>query len=203
MSTSGQHSRGYAVQVFALLLCAQEPLSPEAMVQALGKARSEPCEITASALFDICSNLVILDSEVNTLRFAHASFPEFLATKEEFASRNVHQIASINCLDTCLEGSPLEEDGTPLPRPDFYHYSAIYWQEHCRLASIDGLASSVVSKMREYVFDEGDISLTFVDWMGYISRFIRRCPTIMHWQSISMRWFARAAAPYSPHAYSD
>ncbi|KAI4091130.1 MAG: hypothetical protein L6R37_007786 [Teloschistes peruensis] len=154
MSTSGQHSRGYAVQVFALLLCAQEPLSPEAMVQALGKARSEPCEITASALFDICSNLVILDSEVNTLRFAHASFPEFLATKEEFASRNVHQIASINCLDTCLEGSPLEEDGTPLPRPDFYHYSAIYWQEHCRLASIDGLASSVVSKMREYVFDE-------------------------------------------------
>ncbi|KAL8777527.1 MAG: hypothetical protein Q9194_002505 [Teloschistes cf. exilis] len=44
------------------------------------------------------------------------------------------------------------------------------------LASIDGIQTLVASKMREFVFDEGDISLTFVDWMGYISRLTKKMP---------------------------
>ncbi|KAL8736090.1 MAG: hypothetical protein Q9181_002565 [Wetmoreana brouardii] len=170
MSAAGQHTRRSAVQVFALLLCAQEALSPEAVIQALAKTLPEQREITTSALFDICLNLVVLDTELNTLRFAHASFQEFLATKEEFAPCNVHKIASISCLDTCLEGLPIKVDEKLSPKDDFYHYSTLYWPEHCKLSMIEGDEDSVANKMREFVFDEGDVALTFDAWMDDISK---------------------------------
>ena len=36
--------------------------------------------------------------------------------------------------------------------------------------------STVTSKMREFIFDEGDVSLAFVDWMEEVSKLIKKVP---------------------------
>jgi len=177
MSRSGQHTRSYAVQIFSMLLAAQEALSPEAVIQAMAKCLSQPQEeLTLAALFDICSNLVVLDSELNALRFAHISFQEFLATREEFASCYTHSVAARSCLKTYLEGLPTEIVSDLSPRNNFHHYSALYWPEHCRLAMVNGDDNSVTSMMREFIFDEGEVALAFVDWMEEISNFTKKMP---------------------------
>ncbi|KAL8778969.1 MAG: hypothetical protein Q9213_007169 [Squamulea squamosa] len=176
MSTSGQHARKVAVQVFTLLLCAQEALSLEAVLEALGTTTPEQPEITISALLNICSNLVVLDTELNVLRFSHISFQEYLTTKKEFALNDIHRIAATCCLNTCLEGPPAVMDKKSPPRTDFYQYSVLYWPEHCRLAMGDGVESNIPVKMREFTFDGDEIALTFIDWMEHIGNLTKTLP---------------------------
>lgn len=177
ISTSGQHTRNYAVKIFSMMLCAQEPLSPKALIQATARSLSqETGTTTLDALLHICCNLVVLDSQLNVLRFIHASFQEFLATKPEFAQCSSHSVAALSCLDACLEGLPTDIDGGLSPRTNFYQYSTLYWPEHCRLAMVNGLTESVASKMREFVFEDGDIALTFVGWMEDVRAFTKMMP---------------------------
>lgn len=177
ISTSGEHTRSYARHIFSILLSAQEALSPETIIQATAKSLSHPQEeLTLAKVFDICSNLVVPDSELNTLRFAHISFQEFLVTKAEFAPCYIHTVAARGCLDTCLEGFPTKMEGNLSPRNNFHHYSALYWPEHCRLAMVNMDDDSVISKMREFMFDEGDVAPTFVDWMEEIGKFTKKMP---------------------------
>jgi len=177
MSTSGQHTRSYARQIFSLLLSAQEALSPEAIIQAMAKCLSQPREeLTLATLFDICSNLVVLDTELNVLRFAHISFQEFLATREEFAPCYIHSVAATSCLNTCFEGLPIKMESDLSSRNNFNHYSALYWPEHCRLTLVNGDGQLITSKMREFIFDEEDVALAFIDWMEEVGRFTREMP---------------------------
>lgn len=176
ISEAGQHARSYAIQVFSMLLCAQEALSPETLLQAMTTAVSQQGEImTLAKMIDICSNLVVLDSELNALRFAHISFQEFLEMKVEFAPHCVHRVAATNCLEFCLEGLP----GTEVhlsPKDDFRHYSAIYWAEHCRITVSDEVDHSITSKMKEFMFDDGDVALGFIDWIQAVNKFTENLP---------------------------
>ncbi|KAL9063940.1 MAG: hypothetical protein Q9161_009193, partial [Pseudevernia consocians] len=178
LSQTGQHSRGYATQVFSMLLCMQEALSPETLIQALAKTISlQGEEMTITKMIDICSNLVVWDSELNVLRFAHMSFQEFLEkTRDEFARRNVHRVAAMNCLDSCLQGSPREIETNLSPKDNFDHYSAVYWAEHCRIAIDSGNDDLIRMKMLEFVFDEGDTALSFFDWLQAVNNFSKKLP---------------------------
>lgn len=177
MSNSGQHARSYAVQVFSILLCAQEALSPEALMQAMAKPDSLLGEtMTLARMTDICFNLVVLDSELNVLRFAHISFQEFLEARAEFAPQYVHRIAATTCLDSCLEGLPRGMETDLSPKNDFHHYSAVYWAEHCRISILDEADYLITSKMKELVFDEGDVALGFIDWVEEVPKFINKLP---------------------------
>ena len=177
MSKSGQHARSYAVQVFSMLLCAQEALSPEALMQAMAKTNSLLGEtMTLARMIDICSNLVVLDSELNVLRFAHISFQEFLETRAEFAPQYVHRIAATICLDSCLEGLPRGMETDLSPKNDFHHYSAVYWAEHCRISILNEADHLITSKMKEFVFDEGDVALGFIDWVEEVTKFVNKLP---------------------------
>ena len=68
-------ARNVAWQAFSWLLCLRESLSPSAFVAAVAMANPErQLELTLAELVDICSNLIVLDSKLNILRFAHVSF---------------------------------------------------------------------------------------------------------------------------------
>jgi ankyrin repeat protein len=177
LSRSGQQTRSYAIQVFSMLLCTQEALSPEALIQAIAKTVSHEGEtMTLAKMIDICFNLVVLDSELNVLRFAHISFQEFLETRIEFAPHYVHRVAARNCLDFCLEGLPAGMETDLSPRDNFHYYSAIYWAEHCRITLANGADDSITSKMQEFVFDRGDVALGFVDWIQEVNKFTKKLP---------------------------
>lgn len=177
ISRSGQQALEYATVVFSLLLCAQEILSPEALIQAMAAPLADCTEsMTTTTLLEICSNLIVLDTDLNALRFSHVSFYEFLLTKEKFAPHNNHRVAALSCLDTCFKGLPTVLETDLYPRSDFRHYSALYWPEHCRLNTADEDSDPVVSKMKEFVFDEDIVSLGFVDWIELVSTSIEAIP---------------------------
>lgn len=123
ISESGQRARSYAIQVFSMLLCAQEALSPEALIQALAKTISQQGEtMDLAKMMDICLNLIVLASELNVLRFAHISFQEFLETRVEFSPHYVHRVAAEICLDLCLKGLSRGMETDLSPKDNFHHY---------------------------------------------------------------------------------
>ena len=172
---SGQYAQSYAIQVFSMLLCAQEALSPEALLQAVAKTNSQHGEImTVDKMIDICLDLVVVDSELNVLRFAHISFQEFLETRAEFTPQNVHKVAAAICLDFCLEGSSRGMESAMSPKDHFHHYSAVYWAEHCRITVVDEADDSITTKMKKFVFDGDDVALDFVDWMRKVNLLVKK-----------------------------
>ena len=174
---SGQFAQNCATQAFSMLLCAQEALSPEALLQIMAKTVTQHGEImTLDKMIDVCSNLVVLDSELNILRFTHISFQEFLETRAEFTPHNVHKVAALTCLDFCLEGLPMVMESGLSPRNHFLHYSAVYWAEHCRVTFVDECDHLVTKKMEEFVFDEDDVALDFVDWMHDVKHLVKKLP---------------------------
>ena len=130
ISDSGRRARSYAIQVFSMFLCAQEALSIQALVKTISQ-QEETMDL--AKMMDIYLNLIILDSELNVLRFAHISFQEFLETRVEFAPHYVHRVAAEICLDLCLEGLPRGMETDLSPKDYFHHYSAVYWAEHCKI----------------------------------------------------------------------
>lgn len=177
MTQAGQHTRNYATEVFSMLLSAQEALSPEALMQATAKTISQHGEkLTLVKMIDICFNLIVLDSELNVVRFAHISFQEFLETRAEFSSHSVHKVAATSCLESCLEGVPSGMETDLSPKDNFYHYSSIYWAEHCRITLQSRADDSIISKVQEFVFDGGDVALGFFDWIEEVKKGTKRLP---------------------------
>ena len=177
ISKSGQYAQSYALHVFSMLLCGQEALSPEALVQAMAKTVSRHGEVmTSDKIIDICLNLVVLDSELNSLRFAHISFQEFLETRAEFTPQKVHKVAAATCLSFCLEGLSRGMESELSPKNHFHHYSALYWAEHCRNTVVNEADHLITNKIEEFVFDGDDVTLDFVDWMHKVNHLVKRLP---------------------------
>ena len=174
---SGQFAQSYATQVFSMLLCAQEALSPEALLQVMAKTILQHGEMmTLDKMIDICSDLIVLDSELNVLRFAHISFQEFLETRAEFTPHNVHKVAAATCLDFCLEGLPREVESEISPKDHFHHYSAVYWAEHCRVTVVNEADHLITNRIEEFVFDGDDVAPDFVDWMHDVNYLVKKLP---------------------------
>ena len=174
---SGEFAQSYATQAFSMLLCAQEALSPEALLQVMAKTALQHGEIVnLDKMIDICLDLVVLDSELNILRFAHISFQEFLETRAEFAPHNIHKVAAATCLAFCLEGLPRGMESELSPKDHFHHYSAVYWAEHCRITVVHEADQLITNKIEEFVFDGDDVALDFIDWMHDVNHLAKKLP---------------------------
>lgn len=164
-----------AMQAFSLLLCTQEPLSPKAFLQAMATTAPHHYEaINLPRMMDICFNLIVLDSELKVLRFAHVSFQEFLEMRAEFAPHRVHRVAAVSCLELCLQGFPIGMEATLVPKDNFYHYSTVYWAKHCRATDVIERDDVIIGKLEEFVFDEGDIALPFLSWLEELAKFSKQ-----------------------------
>ena len=180
---SGQFAQSYATQAFSMLLCAQEALSPEAFLQMMAKTALEHGEImTLDKMIDICLDLVVLDSELNILRFAHISFQEFLETRAEFAPNKVHKVAAASCLAFCLEGLPRGMDPELSSKDHFHHYSAVYWAEHCRITVVNEADQLITNKIEEFVFDGDDVAPTLSIGCTMSTIWSRNCQSTIHWE---------------------
>lgn len=165
-------ARNTALQTFSWLLCMQEALHPNAFVTAIAmKDLDGQQQLSVSDLIDTCLNLVVLDSKLNILRFAHVSFQEFLETKPEFSRSRVHSLAAISCLHICMQGPDAQVEATSYQIDDFYRYGALYWAEHYRAASITDPDDEVSIKLREFLFEEDEPSMSFIGWIDIKRQF--------------------------------
>lgn len=174
ISTADPFARSIAMQTFSFLLCMQEILSTTAFLAAI--ARMDPnrqVELKLHDLLKMCFNMVVLDPKLNVLRFSHVSVQEFLETQPNLAAHHVHRLAAISCLSMCMQGSPVERELELRPMEKFYHYSALYWAKHYEAAAIVGTGDDLFRMMKEFVFDDGEISLSFIDWLDDAQEYSR------------------------------
>jgi ankyrin repeat protein len=139
-----------ATKTFSWLLCMQEPLSCVAIIEAVSADNHDlkPLELLA-----ICSNLIVFDTELDTLRFAHVSFKEFLQMKPGFDNPSVHAIAASACLETCTNCLPIDIEDPPQLAKNYTLYAAMYWARHY-------VSSALTDNklLKEFVFSNDGLS---------------------------------------------
>lgn len=169
-------ARSVALRAVSWLLSSREALTPAAFLAAVRSPDSEDSmdylmDLDLSQLCDICCNLVVLDTKMNTVRFAHISVQEFFESKAEFAGSSVHRSAAISCLNMCVYNTPPNFDSGLRLSQDFAHYACLYWPEHCMLALAEKKDSTLDQKLRELVYEDEDLSLWFAGWLDDVQRF--------------------------------
>lgn len=134
-----EYSRRVALRAFSLLLCLHEPLSPASFLAAFtfmdGK---QGTVLQMPQLLRICFNLIIVDSKLDVLRFAHTSVQEFLEDQTDLVPQETQGILAISCLNSCLYNAPVGIQAGLSPTKHFYHYGVLYWAEHFRAAFAAG-----------------------------------------------------------------
>ena len=154
-----------AARAFSWLLCTYEPLSTAAFVDAVSAVEISGHKLDLQEILTVCSNLIVVDSQLDTLRFAHVSFKEFLESKQEFGIPSTHSVVASGCLNTVMEHLPLDFRRDPQPDKDFTLYATIYWARHYRYSSA-GSEESLASKLTEFIFDDGqETSYMFQLWL--------------------------------------
>jgi hypothetical protein len=125
--TTESFTRSIAMRTFSFLLCMQETLSSTTFLTAIARTNSNcQAELKLSDLLKICFNMIVLDSKLNILRFAHVSIQEFLETQPDLTTHHAHELAAMSCHDMCMKGLPVGLKVDLCSAERFYHYSALY-----------------------------------------------------------------------------
>ncbi|KAM0520737.1 hypothetical protein ACHAPE_003135 [Trichoderma viride] len=140
------------------VLCAREPLTSEVLLMAvrlesnfLSLTISDP--IDESILEDICSHLVVLDSQLKVWKFPHASVAEYFEDRHKSWIHKAPEdvaILLVSCLIGCYSEWPLTEanmetleflkttpdlDNHFDPRHPLQKYTREYWLQHLKITS--------------------------------------------------------------------
>ena len=138
------YGRHVAIKTLTWLLCAQRLLRAEELLAAVhvvdagassDSDEDEDSEEAGSPENDVprlCRNLVVMDSEQRTFRFAHQSVREYLLGKSEYTVMRQHALATERCLDMYLtEPSPsLKVSRSVQQNGILKHYAGAYWPVH-------------------------------------------------------------------------
>ncbi|KAI9686997.1 MAG: hypothetical protein M1822_002750 [Bathelium mastoideum] len=161
--TPGESHQAVLKNVFSLLLCMRRTLRTEEFLAAVSIVPCAPLElISQEQVLEICNNFIIVDTHLNTFRFAHLSVREFLEKQPTYTSFFINAQVTQICLQTLRfshsisietksQFNPWQLDYCKLQRfqsrdrpehPDFRsslqffsRYSAICWMQHCKRAA--------------------------------------------------------------------
>ncbi|KAI9684613.1 MAG: hypothetical protein M1822_005701 [Bathelium mastoideum] len=164
---SNSSARNVASRTFSWLLCMKENLTPEALLMMSQLEHQDRIEFVN--LLEVCHNFIVHDSKLNVLRFAHNSIQDFIKGKPDFAMLSVNKLVALDCLNLCIAG-PQSEMQTVAPGfQDAYHYSTMHWAVHCQAADPEFGDDEVWHKMKDFIFNGPDVSLSFIVWLDDIS----------------------------------
>lgn len=117
--------------VLKWVLYAQELCSTAMMIEALSIADPDAAHTwTLPELLDMCQNSIVLDRELQILRFAHFSVQEFLVRQPEFDTERAHNEIAVLCLSVLLRGADAD-----VP-PRLHCYATLHWPAHVQLAGV-------------------------------------------------------------------
>ncbi|RDW72196.1 hypothetical protein BP5796_08230 [Coleophoma crateriformis] len=104
-----------ASRIMNWLMCALRKMDTAEFVAAISVDSSGQCfNLKAADVLSICCNLVVLDQEQNTFRFAHLSVREYLESLEDYSSLRTHSLALERSLLTCFNLMELQQSTTIL-----------------------------------------------------------------------------------------
>lgn len=149
------------------ILYAVRPLSPAELIEAISltpestTSKSKSDNLTLSAVFDICENLVVLDERLGVLRFAHFTVQEFLL--RHFRPKEGHTGVAEVCLTLVMNNltSTVSFEGSE--EPAMFDYAMFNWPEHVRLA---GPGSTTVTGLCKSLLQPSEAYESWVSWIS-------------------------------------
>jgi hypothetical protein len=144
---AAEADREVTINAFRWLLCAQRRLTSWEFLAALSiTPRRRFNQLTKEHVLEMCSNLIVFDSTLDTFRFAHLSIREFLEKRPEYSSKVTHSLAAERCLLEMLsavDDPVIKRSTSNSGQPSFGSalsydlsvYSNLYWATHCQLAA--------------------------------------------------------------------
>ncbi|KAI4913476.1 hypothetical protein J4E90_005193 [Alternaria incomplexa] len=163
-----------AAQTFRLIMCLHETLSPATLLAAASITRDGiQSSLELSDLLRICSHLVVLDDELDTIRFAHASVQEYLSRLPAFSMMDANSAAASSCLIRCID-SPLPDLTLGVqPSHDFDVYAAMYWPLHYNAASEHDRNGRLVDVLKEFMFSDQEYISPFPSWIETVGEIVK------------------------------
>ncbi|KAK7575405.1 hypothetical protein V3481_017365 [Fusarium oxysporum f. sp. vasinfectum] len=173
--------REYAKHVFSWLLCAQRRLSPAELISAVSMAAPHQ-QLQTEQILDFCCNLVVLDTQLNTFRFAHLSVREFLERQEGYASTLSNALVAKTCLLTLFGLSKDKFSKGILLKLGYdneignirlMNYSFLCWTVHCQAAAERRNEGQLRELLRCFMQAESVSGIVSWKWNSYVQKRIR------------------------------
>lgn len=174
---NGPTARDIAMKVFSWLLYMFEPLTPSALVSAI-TTTSNDHGLHLAQLIEICGNMIVHDTKLSSIRFAHRSFEDFLKGRDSFKPDKAHEVLGIACLEACIAG-PSQDYKLQYPSEHFYGYAMMYWPVHLgsQLSDKPDNSHANIQRISTFVFSEDlDTSLSFDMWLDNVNEIAEHLP---------------------------
>ncbi|KAF8427603.1 ankyrin repeat-containing domain protein [Terfezia claveryi] len=174
-----------ATNALKWMLVSKRPLTPAELVAAaeLNPPRSisahnfpvnsELSTLAVEVLIHSCEGLLVLDKQLDVVRFSHLSVQEYLETRNEIWDVNIIDVQLFVC-QSCLW--TLQSPQSPLNLP-LYKYAAFFWFQHCRSYQ-DLVLSTVNTKdtnhelsiplLNSFLGPFKEASASYAKWIGWI-----------------------------------
>ncbi|KAH7150348.1 hypothetical protein B0J13DRAFT_549955 [Dactylonectria estremocensis] len=170
--------------VFSWILYGKSPLTVDALRHALllsPALANRSSEVILPDLFDVCHNLVVLDSAMDTLRLCHPSARDYMRRRELFSEVIGNRLLAATCLQQCSQGldSRLDQSLSIVPLKSFHLYAGLYWPEHLQMAEVPvSDTDSTFQLLARFVFIEDDsfLDMAFIEWLEWVKRASKELP---------------------------
>ena len=182
--TSANADREVTINAFSWLLCAQRKLTSREFLAAMSTTpRRQFRQLTKKHILEMCSNMVVFDSTLDTFRFAHLSVREFLEKRPEYTREATNALAAETCLLDVLSAADNPTTKRLLSKygqysfnstlsHDLRHYSNVYWAPHCQLAAKQRTADVLNDLLYHFLFDESDSGSAVAVWASLIKEWL-------------------------------
>ena len=182
--TSANADREVTINAFSWLLCAQRKLTSREFLAAMSTTpRRQFRQLTKEHILEMCSNMVVFDSTLDTFRFAHLSVREFLEKRPEYTREATNALAAETCLLDVLSAADNPTTKRLLSKygqdsfnstlsHDLRHYSNVYWAPHCQLAAKQRTADVLNDLLYHFLSDESDSGSAVAVWASLIKEWL-------------------------------
>jgi ankyrin repeat protein len=158
--SSGPTSMSVARQTFKWILCAQKPLSITELIEVVSiGSKLEITKLSSSKILSVCCNLLVEDTELGVLRFAHLSVREYLEGLDEYAEQDLQLFALATCLDILKLHTLSDHTG-------FGEYAMILWPLHYKAIRAVHVQATSKDTMRAFLFQGLQTSPYFSNWIS-------------------------------------
>ncbi|KAH8817009.1 hypothetical protein F5884DRAFT_748483 [Xylogone sp. PMI_703] len=147
---SSENSRRIGKKALAWTLAANAFINTDDLIALIASGtNSSPCELSVQSILDLTCNLLIVDSKMNTFRFAHLSVREYL--ESVFENDRIQLEPAQKCLEElCVNYHPGRRASFS---GSFYIYAHINWGYHCSKLTLETRCRFLFPVLFPFLFD--------------------------------------------------
>ena len=162
---AGETSKQIADRALKWLLCSKRRLSPSELIAAVTiNSDGTYIPLNERELLDTCCNLLVLDEELKTFRFAHLSVRECLEQLSNLNSIEANTLFVQRCIDVLLFEQQYQSDLAMRQNNNLKSYARLYWPFHCQKLGSNP-KDEVKNQIKNFVIKNSDLAPSFQKWL--------------------------------------